>query len=402
MEYALYRLYKLVTEDIEPTSFKGADLSPDQFNDWIAVAAKEKRNIGLFLQHQIVTATKKEALELQIHGYQASIVQMLDQVFNYKTDYSGYGLDMVYESVLSILEELLIYIERYHYRYFNLDERVPNKLLQGSREELRGRIKRLGNQLLKSGEHDEKLVELALLPVKKLIVGDGKKLFVTYRDLMNVKELLTALEGMDGRRRMNAYYPVLIEVLIYRNFNDVAFKDYLIGFIRNEINGLEHIEQRIEKMLLHFKEISQLEEVHPDTFSIKEGIRCWLRREVLFFRNSQKLRSVISDIDALKDQGEFKEENSLQNEENMDYDLTVGELGLLTRVMRDGNILKNKNINPMMRRVARIVHTKYQREVSADSLYNSFHTVKEATAKSLYGKLVGMVNVLQRIRGEMR
>jgi hypothetical protein len=215
---------------------------------------------------------------------------------------------------------------------------------------------------------------------------------------------LTKVENIEGRYKGSAYYPVLVEVLIYMNFNSRDFKDYLADFIGNEINGLECLPQKIERILFHLKEISQLQEMsgmglQAEVSSVKEVIRDWLRREVLFLKNKQRLGTAMPEDGDVE--GEHKE-SSLPNDENLDYDLTVEELGLYKRVIKDGKILKNKKVMPMLRGVARTVRTKHQSDVALTSLYNSFYTIKEATADSLYDKLMGVMNVLQKIRAGLR
>ena len=82
--------------------------------------------------------------------------------------------------------------------------------------------------------------------------------------------------------------------------------------------------------------------------------------------------------------------------------LTVEELGLLLKIQKDTNLLKNKNMKQVARSIAEHWHSKQKEHISCQYLYNSMSTVEMGTIRSLEDKTMGFVNGLRKMRGRVR
>jgi len=96
---------------------------------------------------------------------------------------------------------------------------------------------------------------------------------------------MVSLEKVNPDEIRASHYTALPALLVYMNFNATAFKNYMIKLMHAEINAGASIEEKIEIISFHHKEISQLSvkpemALWPSLHSVQLDLVTWLFTEM--------------------------------------------------------------------------------------------------------------------------
>ena len=203
------------------------------------------------------------------------------------------------------------------------------------------------------------------------------------------------LEKMNGEELSTCHYPSLPALLIHLNFNAPAFKNYMVKLMHAEINVGASIEDKIEIISFHHKELSQMT-VKPGMAlsnslpSVQLDLVTWLFTEMTHLEKKQTL-GIVAPIH-FKDAGEQDAEKGIYSS------LTVEELALFVKAQKEAGLLKNKNMKQVARAIAGDWHSKQKENISWQYLYNSMSALDMSTINSVDSKLMDMVNWLRKTK----
>ena len=407
ISYELATLEELITDNLHPGKLlNGNSITNEQFGKWNQQIMKEKDSIRIRLKKAIYSTTEESHRKLFIEQHQYGI-WWLDKVlieFLLPIDVEDLAetkddskLSTLHKRCLAALQDLICFIESEFPYYFNDEESIPASRLLHFRDELKSRLAKIRKRLLKS-EEDASLVELVTRDILRRC-NDETGSPLTYARWRYFRELFDALERMNPEGGNISHYTALIVQLVCLNFNATVFKEYLVKMIRAEINAGASLNEKIEIVSFHQKEMSQLPvksgmALTPSLSSVQHELESWLFAEMTHL---EKKRSLTAGAPAV-----LNEPAEPYGEKGIFSQLTVKEIGLLFKVMKENDLLKNKNMKEVARLVAKDWHSKQKENISWQYLYNSMSTVEMETIKTLENKLVGLVNLLRKMRGGMR
>jgi hypothetical protein len=210
---------------------------------------------------------------------------------------------------------------------------------------------------------------------------------------------MNSLEKLNSTERIASHYASLPALLVYLNFNATAFKNYLVTLIQAEINAGASIEDKIETISFHHKEISQLPvkpgvALSPALPSVQLDLVTWLFNEMSHLEKKQTLGTVVPVS--------FKEGAETEGEKGIYSQLTVEELALFMKSLKETGLVKNKNMKQVSRCMAEDWHSIQKEHISWQYLYNSMGTYEMNTISSLDSKLMEMVNWLRKMKGSLK
>ena len=110
MKEALECLEDFIARDIAPTNTMVAQDCNEQPVNW-SYAVVECEKIRQEIRHNAKEIKDKGALELFIQNYQASLVDLLDQIFNYKRMTHAPVLNNLYDKTMTSVEELYCFVK---------------------------------------------------------------------------------------------------------------------------------------------------------------------------------------------------------------------------------------------------------------------------------------------------
>lgn len=407
LTYELESLDELISTTLHPKNLLlEKSVSDEQFENWNKLLFQEKELIRKQLKKTTYSITEENHRRLYIRQHQSGIIRLKNQLVDFlmPKDATGFAeqeddanLARIYKRCLVTLKELMEFIREEFWCYFCEEQLIPANKLLHSQAQLKARIPKISKALL-SAKQDTLLISSMFETIVRHLSFDSAKK-VTYRKYQYLKYLMTALEKMDCDDLPTCYYSSLPALLIHLNFNATVFKNYMVKLMHAEINACASIEDKIETISFHHKELSQIT-VKPgmalsNSFpSVQMDLVTWLFTEMTHLEKKQNL-GLVAPIH-FKDAGEKEFETGIYSS------LTVEELALFVKVQKDTGLLKNKNMRQVARTIAQEWHSKQKDSISWQYLYNSMSKVDAGTINSLDSKLMDMVNLLRKMRSGLK
>ena len=399
---------ELISESLHPRNLINKAPIPDQqFENWNSILLQQKETVRKRLKKVTYSYTKESHRRLYIQQHQLAISRLKNQLIDFLMPKDATGLiekeddskiARLYKRCLVVLDELMQLIREEFRIYFNDEEKIPACRLLVIQQDLKPRLARIRKYLLKA-DHDAALTELILNTIT-IHCNNETCHALTYRVFSYLKLLMTALEKVNPDEIRASYYPALPALLVYLNFNATSFKNYMVKLMHAEINAGASIEEKIEIISFHHKEISQLPvksgmALSPSLPSVQLDLVTWLFTEMTHLEKKQTL-GIVAPV-------QFKDPADPEAEKGIYSELTVEEIGLLFKAMKETGLLKAKsNMKQVARCVAEDWHSKYKDNISWNYLYNSMSTIEVGTVNSLDSKLMDVVNWLRKMRASLK
>jgi len=384
---------KIISQRITAAQFKKCDSFID--TEYIRIRDSiEKLAFGFLKQAQQA---------LYIHKHQAAINKLMNIIHHYmvpkesitssKEQVVDSSLHSLYKKINDRLDDLLLFIQVEFPDCFNWNEKVPHYYLLPLREDFRSRMKTIKRQLVKSNTN-EKLIDLILCPVSDFCNNHNVR--ITYCKMQYLDHLLAELKRIN-KKRSNSHYPPMIELLIEMEFNCTKFIKYLTDYIDDEVQSIQTEKEKVDRLLLHFKEINQVHSVHdslnPTSPSVKESLSSWLKLELLYITEKQ---------DEAGDKSKKKALSAIDPDWGMHYLLTADELALFKKVKKEAGFLNIRNVTRMSEFMSENYSSKGREKTAAESYYNGYHTTNLAVHRSLYDKIMLMGRTLQKMELQLK
>ncbi len=382
MKHALERLVHLIDVDINPLKNKQSIPTQLQIDIWHKQAQTEKEYIIRHLRRKSLKMTDEKALELFVQQYQSEIILLLDKVFIIKKQFPGSNHTVLFDAILSSLDELLNHIELRYNRFFNQDQKLPDSSLIVIQQEISKELKAITKFLAKS--MDLQLAGIILKPIKAFV--KTKNGSISYRQMIYIKNLVKEISLLPLQESISI--DSIIESLIYVNFNSASFIKYTIDKIINDLNSAASSEKR-ELLSIQLKKINQLilkpgVALHQNKPSTKERIQSWLSEELNYMEAHQTLFIRPSPSHVAE-----PEESSLHTS------LSVQQLAIWIRTARDVGMITNQNQSALLKTVARIFKTPHSESISHESLRSKYYIPENGAKQAVKNLLMDMYKKVQ-------
>jgi hypothetical protein len=375
VKHALERLDHLIAIEINPQKNNNLKITNSHSEKWTQTAKAEIEYIARYLLRRSVKLKKEKEIELLVQQYQGNIILFLDKVFIYKSTYTSPLYLHLFDSILQQLDELLSHIEQRYYRHFNQEEKVPDCYLHLVQEEMSREIKKVNKFILKS--IDQKLGEIILKPIKTFI--KTKNGSISYKQMIYMKTLVREIIQLPLQETISK--DIIIQSLIYWNYNSTSFINFAIESIRHELNlnqneNIGQLTDQLKKInLLVMKPGAALYHYKPST---KERIQSWLLEEINFIQVQQTLFVRPAPMD--KDAEDYRINTSL----------SVQQLALWIRAAKDTGMIINKNHTALLKTMARIFTTPHSEKISPESLRIKSYINEKSAQNALKDLLMKM------------
>lgn len=375
MKHALERLDHLIAIEINPQKNNNLNITGNHIENWSLNVKSEIENIARYLLRRSVKLKKEKEIELLVQQYQGTIIQFLDKVFIFKSAYTSPPYQILFDSILQQLDELLTHIEQRYYRFFNQEEKVPDCYLNLIQQDMSRELKQVHKFLLES--IDQKLAEIILKPIKTFI--KTKNGSISYKQMIYMKNLVKEIIQLPNQESISK--DTIIQSLIYWNFNSTSLINFAIERIRHELNTTQH--EKVERLTDQLKKINLLvmkpgAALYQHKPSVKERIQSWLLEEINFIQVQQSL--FIRPAPLEKDSEDLKINTSL----------SVQQLALWIRAAKDTGMIINKNHTALLKTMARIFTTPHSESISAESLRIKSYANEKSAQNALKDLLMKM------------
>ena len=227
------------------------------------------------------------------------------------------------------------------------------------------------------------LIKIALEPINTFINGD--KTSYTHARIKYYNKLVKELKRLHRKADMGLKKD-LVDLLIFINFNNTDFLNYLTSMILDQVSRVGSVEEQLIKLKWHQKQYRQRQSKTDIAFlvnrrNIKEQVGRWISEEIKFLESSKQPISLKNHAE-----GNTLEDTKLQ------LDLTVDQIAALAKIAKESGILKNKELNPVARIISNFVSSKRQSTISSANLYNCLYKIEVENPDALKAKIIAWLN----------
>lgn len=390
MKYALGTLDILITETIIPSKISIAALSGEEIDSYITAANEYKESSRLLLMDEAFTRVTETELKLLIDQYQLAVVRLLDRLHNYQQIISSSTTPnaRLYSSISIALEELLEFVEQHFSKYFNLNQKAPDKYLFVVKKQLAEQLKEI-EQALPQIDTAKELINI-VFPFLFNSFLNNKTDFNTYRQLIYARELIRELNNLISK---NGLVSSVEELLLYLNFNHIAFFKYLIDKLQEAGNQLQTEDAKIDALKYQRKLLRQMPSklgfaLFFQLQSIKEQVLYWIEEEIIFIESQNKPPDLLPE----------KKENEQKTESKIIVALSVSQLAFFIRILNLGKVITNNNQANMIKTFAANFKTYKTEDISYGSLYGKYFKPEPSTIRDVKDVLLHLINLINKMK----
>jgi hypothetical protein len=312
MEQSNERLEKLI-KFFSKTGNTATDFIPDE-ETYKMMFIQEITNIKNLLNRKSFNIENHTTFGFLIQQYQVQIAEWLNQLFYEREKENGKYPEWVVGFITEQLESLLTSIYTRYQTFFNLDEKLPEISLEQIRPSLKERVEKLRKLLVKEFKNEAQ-VELALLPLKKILNANSKDkisyryLFYTRRIEKTLADFIHEIPSCNCCENER-----IIELMVLLNYNCIEAQHFILNKITADLEKEDSLESKLNRLRFYLKEFRQLGERPKVAYknytpSLKEQIVGWISEEIIY----QERRVVSSSANFLD------KENTIAYEEKFNY-----------------------------------------------------------------------------------
>jgi hypothetical protein len=387
LQYELEVLENFVAKTLHPARLKQTDSIVSQIPQWRELIASETDRIRKQFIHTVFNSKERQR-ELYIQHHQVQLIRMADQLFQYlavKNPKSIYqtGRDnliaTIYKETFRCTEELLNYIEQYFTSYFDKEADVPRVYLLLNQRSLRSSIKALRLKLAELNANAD-FIDVLIAPMSAFC----QKKRASYRELIYIKDILRALTACEAISELK-------NLLVSMNFNSCTLVSQWIGEMVNMLNSLPETKDRTAQLSKWQKEINQIPvkpnvALKPNCVSLRDQLSQWITEEIQYLETRQRLLSVAPS---------FKASSTVNDEEKLQFSVSVNVLAILIRAAHESKLILNKHGTTVFNTVSKFSSTVQTKNPGAKSMDKKSHDPERSHKAKAISALQDMIRLIQ-------
>ena len=337
--------------------------------------SKESQKIQIQLKYQIFILKKNKQIKLLVCKYHSSLVYLLDNAIEYQknTVFQTGILYNVLETIISILDDLLAFVENSYSDYLSLDQRVPISYVRVFRKETLLRLQDLKEKKVVN-ERNSQITDIVFAALSDSGLNEPECI-ITYRKILYHKALLKQLEAITDIQEQTGLFSGIDELLIEINFNYRPYINYFIEQIQEFIASQESLIDKLSALLHYYKELGQLPSnkkisFDPERQNIKDALENWIIQEIVYLEKKLEL--------ALKtNSGDLKPLHNRTLNDKMECDLSADQIALILRATDEARVVKARSMNYFFKMIVPHLSTPFKKELSYHSVRSKSYTPED-------------------------
>ena len=396
--YLLEWLDMIIMLTLNPAKTNVETITPKQAGYLTEELDKEVVRLKYQLKNKLFSLTQQCEIRLFTNHYYYALTALLDYAMeNGKhAAFKRKDLAIVHQKLLSCLNELLSFIETHLTYYLSKDERVPVTYLEEYGEELSRNFTKVKKRLGSLPADEAYLQHILITCFEKIIsnIERKEKQRITFREVSYHRELLKSIEEQADNNRISTCYTLLEEILIGMNFNHRDFINGITRKIKEKVNRLEYLKDRIDLLLLCRKELKQLipkpdKYYHSEEPSLHITMDNWLNHELDYAEKQQRDIVPAHSSKTEERQQEWKDSYKLL------CSLSEDQLGIILKAADDLQIIISRSLSNVFNQIVPFLSTPYKKELSADSMRSHTYNIEEKDKKVV---IENLQNMIERIK----
>lgn len=354
---------------------------------YCGVLKQEKEKLIEKIKNKIHQTNSKEEIEQYVHKHQQSLIALCVKVLNqsnFEKKYSNCKIRETYsdQDILNLiyhyLEKILRFIESNYLRFIDKNVSIPYKSKLIEEYELESKSTFVKSVILESTLNSE-IKSIVLTPLFRLNQFNIKDR-ISYQELIYYNTYITEFYN-NLKLVQEISESLIIRIMFHVNYNSLSFLEYLQKLIMTALLELRERNLQLDYLYKILKETNQKNICSHLAFNLAELnlkvlVSAWIEEEIQYIN---KLQINQKSEEALFANGTGKSK--------ILSDLTVSELALFFRILRDTEALPHENQSEYIELVAETFYTKRAESISTSSLRTKYYSPDEATVHSLKNKI---------------
>jgi uncharacterized protein YaaR (DUF327 family) len=382
MEYLMTHLDGLVQATIISKTERA--LSVEAFSRILAEVLEETKKLEDAITKQVFTFTREKEIELFIKNYQAALTATLDKLYSCRNSSSLPEYKSFYDEFCTRVLTLLLFIEERFSKYFDRTEKIPVVYLALAKKEIR----------IKMDEAAAILYSDSFEFLEKIM--NGLNFFfehnenISYRQMMYRRELIKELCGIDKWTQEKSMYKASDRLLIYINYNDKEYVNFLINRVVREINGCSDYNDKIDRILLYSKELNQMQikpesALHADHPTLKTQLGNWFEEELYYME--RKFTNIAGDNPSI---------DKMKSKIKIVCNLSVDQLGIFFRAATDAKYLSTTSQRAFFEQIAPFISSAHKTDISPDSIRSKSYSPEKKDIETMKDVLMDLYKRILR------
>lgn len=381
--YPLEYIDLLATITLSPNNVNLDKLTPSEIKKINSYLQEENCRIQSAMKNHIFTVNKKKEVELLVRHYYTSTINIIDIVVDNREKLPpNNDLEQIYDSLLNLLNDLLVFIESRFGKYLSAEEKVANTYLLMAKERLKQKLAQLQKRFNRASLNERSPLPLLFKRLQRFIKRAEEDFEVTLRTLLYKKELIKGLEEMDieamGKDAENIFTEV-DKLLIYLNYNSKTYIDDLTFRIFGDVNTLSTAREKLDRLLYHRKSFKQLHRkpgfiLNPNYHDLDMVLDNWFDEEIGYWERYLALSSEHGKVPELVENrlsvGKGQISKVLIN-------LSADQISLILRGADEARIFAAKSMSQIFKTIIPHLSTPNRTNLSYDAMRGKSYVAEE-------------------------
>lgn len=396
--YPLEYIDLLASMTLNPSNENLSRLTKEEMDTINYYLEKETYRIQSSIKNHVFTVNKKKEVELLVRQYYSSTINLIDLLFDnrQKLPKGNSGLKKIYDSMINILNDLLMFIERRFAKFLSLEEKVANTYLLMTKQRLRQKLQELQKYLEIPNLKSRGTLNLLLSRLNRFADRAGSDFEVTFRTLFYKKELIKALEELQFEKAdvsNESVFDAVDRVLIYLNYNSKTYIDELTIRIFKSISLGKTSFQKLDKLRYHRKEFKQLHRkpgyiLNPNYHDLDIIVEKWFDEEIEYW---EKFAQSSAQFET-----QFKANVVNKRINKILCNLTTDQIALILRGADEARIFIAKSMNEVFKTIVPHLSTPHKVDLSYDAMRSKSYIAEE---KDKEKAIEALEKVIRKIKG---
>ncbi len=181
------------------------------------------------------------------------------------------------------------------------------------------------------------------------------------------------------------------------NFNSKSYLNYFTKRLAEKINSFESISDKLDGLLFHFKEFSQMHRkpgaiLNPQYGDLKTELGNWFSQEIFYLEKKLHLNILPLNENAKQKVPETVPKSDAQKVLCI---LSVDQMALVLRSADDLKIVMARSLNTVFKTIVPHLSTPYQENISYDSMRSKSYAAETRDKEIVIQTLEKMIKKIR-------
>lgn len=383
MHYTIEKFDQLITSISSNGKINGV-IKTEEIGTMILECCDEKEKIRLHIMEEVFNASEEKALHLLIDKYQCVFIRLMDQIYLYRKNAKKHDEYWELSKLLfDHLNELLCYLQVHYAKYFNLKQKMPVIKIEHTIKEIRPKIEVI-SAALKRTILNEKLIRYIIQPLDQFAESEA----ISYETFQYIKLVTSEFLSLDITAQPEDILNTVKKLLISIDYNAADISSFYINELDLLVSEEESVQCKLRILKFQLKEINQVivkpdHGLYHDTPGLKEQIVNWLNEEIYFHEMEQTIVAA--------------QPPGTSSEAKIHTTLSVPQLALLFRLMKEEQLITNTNQSELLKIVANNFTTMHKENFSYGHLHGKYYKIEANTKRTVYDLLMKLLHLSRKI-----